>query len=69
MNAEALTLQQFFDRFQTAMLTDETLDEADTGQEVKEKQAVRFSTVHSSKGLEYPIVIIPEIHRKLLNDH
>lgn len=69
MNAEALTLQQFFDRFQTAMLADQMLDEADTGQEVKEKQAVRFSTVHSSKGLEYPIVIIPDIHRKLLNEH
>lgn len=71
MDSEALTLQQFFDRFQTAMLTDEKMDEADTGEEEEHSRpnAVRFSTVHSAKGLEYKIVIIPEIHRKLLKDH
>lgn len=65
MNTEALTLQQFFDRFQNALLSDEELMETDIGEEEK-KDAVIFSTVHSSKGLEYPIVIIPEVHRSLL---
>lgn len=70
MDSEALTLQQFFDRMQLAMLTDEKMDEADAGEEdeLNIPNAVRFSTIHSSKGLEYKIVIIPEIQRKLLND-
>ncbi|OME16632.1 ATP-dependent DNA helicase PcrA [Paenibacillus odorifer] len=69
MNAEALTLQQFFERFQNALLTGQTMDEADVGDEdTTGKNAVRFSTVHAAKGLEFPIVIIPGIQRPLLND-
>ena len=67
MDSEALTLQQFFDRFQVAMLTGEKLDEADTGEE-KKINAVIFSTIHSAKGLEYPIIVIPELQRSLIND-
>lgn len=67
MNTEALTLQQLVDRMQTAMLTGEKLDEADTGEE-GEKDAVVMSTIHSAKGLEYPIVIIPELQRPLINN-
>lgn len=70
MNAEALTMQQFFDRFQNALLTGMTMDEADIGedQETERRNAVRLSTVHASKGLEYPIVLIPGIQRPLLSD-
>ncbi|HZG70098.1 MAG TPA: UvrD-helicase domain-containing protein [Chondromyces sp.] len=68
MDAEALTLQQFFDRFQLALLSQPEMEEADTGEEETETNAVRFSTVHSAKGLEYPIVIIPDIGKRLLNE-
>ncbi|WP_149847132.1 UvrD-helicase domain-containing protein [Paenibacillus sp. 37] len=66
MDAEAQTLQQFFDRFQTALLSGMNMDEADTGEEDAKPNAIRFSTVHSAKGLEYPIVIIPDVGRRLL---
>ncbi|MGY5484115.1 UvrD-helicase domain-containing protein [Paenibacillus sp. ALE2] len=66
MNTEALTLQQFFDRFQMALLSGVDIDEADTGEEDTRPNKVRFSTIHSAKGLEYPIVIIPDIGRNLL---
>lgn len=68
MDAEALTLQQFFDRFQLALLSSMEMDEADTGEEETKPNAVRFSTIHSAKGLEYPIVIIPDVGRRLLPD-
>lgn len=68
MDAEAQTLQQFFDRFQLALLSGMEMDEADTGEVDAKPNAVRFSTVHSAKGLEYPIVIIPDVGRKLLPD-
>ncbi|RNB92511.1 ATP-dependent helicase [Brevibacillus fluminis] len=68
MNTEALTLQHFFDRLQVALLTGMEMDEADTGMEDTKPNSVRFSTVHSAKGLEYPIVILPDIGRRLLND-
>lgn len=66
MDAEAQTLQQFFDRFQSALLSGMEMDEADTGEEDTKPNAIRFSTVHSAKGLEYPIVIIPDVGRRLL---
>ncbi|MGF6950212.1 ATP-dependent exoDNAse (exonuclease V) beta subunit [Neobacillus sp. B4I6] len=66
-NAEALTMQSFFERFQRAILSGEKMDEADVGED--EPNAVVFSTVHSSKGLEYPIIIIPNLDRPLLNDY
>ncbi|MFK4343646.1 MULTISPECIES: UvrD-helicase domain-containing protein [unclassified Paenibacillus] len=66
MNTEALTLQQFFDRFQAALLSGMETDEASTGEEEIRPNKVRFSTIHSAKGLEYPIVIIPDIGRPLL---
>jgi ATP-dependent exoDNAse (exonuclease V) beta subunit len=65
MNAEALTLQQFADRLQTAILTNEKVDEADSDE--KQETGIRFSTVHSAKGLEFPIVIIPELHKRILD--
>lgn len=67
MNAEALTLQQFVNRLQIAILTNEILEEADTGEETK-PDAVVFSTVHSSKGLEYPIVCIPELQKPIVDE-
>lgn len=66
MDAEAQTLQQFFDRFQLALLSGMEMDEADTGEDEAKPDAVRLSTVHSAKGLEYPIIIIPDVGRKLL---
>lgn len=66
MDAEAQTLQQFFDRFQLALLSGMEMDEADTGEDEVKPDAVRLSTVHSAKGLEYPIVIIPDVGRRLL---
>jgi DNA helicase-2/ATP-dependent DNA helicase PcrA len=69
MNAGALTLQQFADRLQLAILTGEEMEEADIDEEKQEKKdAVILSTIHASKGLEYPIVIIPEMQRPLVSD-
>ncbi|PEF41587.1 ATP-dependent DNA helicase PcrA [Bacillus sp. AFS094228] len=68
-NSEALTMQSFFQRFQNAILTEEKMEEANLGQDAGRPNAVVFSTVHSSKGLEYPIIIIPEIQRQLLSDY
>lgn len=68
MNSEALTLQQFTDRLQLAILAEEEMDEADIGEEAEKKDAVILSTIHSAKGLEYPIVFIPELQRPLTSD-
>ena len=70
MHSEALTLQQFVDRLRIAVLTDEKLDMAKT--EIKEKgnsNTVTFSTIHSAKGLEYPILILPEISKPLFSEN
>ncbi|AYB46266.1 UvrD-helicase domain-containing protein [Paenibacillus lautus] len=65
MHAEALTLHQFVERLQIAFLTDESMEEAKIGE--SSVDAIRFSTVHAAKGLEYPIVIIPEMQRPISN--
>ncbi|MBN9653273.1 ATP-dependent helicase [Halobacillus sp. GSS1] len=65
-NAEALTMQSFFERLQMAILTEEKMDEADVGAE--EPNEIVFSTVHSSKGLEYPIIIMSHLQRPLKDD-
>lgn len=69
MNSEALTLQQFTDRLQLAILSGEEMKEADIGIETKKIDAVILSTIHSAKGLEYPIVLIPELQRKFASDY
>lgn len=65
MHAEALTLHQFMERMQIAFLTDESMEEAKIGEDSID--AIRFSTIHAAKGLEYPIVIIPEMQRPIAN--
>lgn len=68
MNTEALTLQQFTDRLQLAIISKEEMDEADLGAESKKKNKIILSTIHSAKGLEFPIVFIPELQRPLSSD-
>jgi ATP-dependent exoDNAse (exonuclease V) beta subunit len=68
MHSEALTLQQFTDRLQLAILAGEEMEEADIGEESKKNDAIILSTIHSAKGLEFPIVFLPEFQRPLSSD-
>ncbi len=55
---KGLTLQQFIDVLSDYILEEESLDDIDIPIERK-SCAVSFLTAHKSKGLEFPIVIIP----------
>lgn len=68
MNAEALTLQQFAKRLQLAILTGEEFEEARLEDGEVRKDAITFSTVHKAKGLQYPIVIIPEMQKPIFSN-
>ncbi len=67
-NEQALTLRQFVWRLQVALLTEEeesealTVDATETGR----PPYVRIMTIHQAKGLEFPIVIVPEIQVPVL---
>lgn len=68
---QALTLRQFVDAMRLAYLTDR--EESEAGLEVGDNNArpayVRIMTVHRAKGLEFPIVVIPELQRPLASSH
>lgn len=66
MHSEALTLQQFIDRMKVAILTKEDEDEAELPENIKDE--VYLSTIHSAKGLEYPIIIIPEMQKPVFGE-
>lgn len=64
---QALTLRTFVGWMRMAYLTGREEQEADWATDSGEKNAsaVRIQTIHRSKGLEYPIVIIPELQEAL----
>ncbi|HMM21894.1 MAG TPA: UvrD-helicase domain-containing protein [Selenomonadales bacterium] len=37
--------------------------------ETEDSDAVRLMTIHKSKGLEFPVVFVPDLHRKFKEDH
>jgi DNA helicase-2/ATP-dependent DNA helicase PcrA len=71
-NEQALTLRQFVNYMETMCLTGQEEEEADVGDEPSVGEAggletaVRVMTIHRAKGLEFPIVIIPEVQAPLL---
>ena len=65
-NEQALTLDRFVDWLRVAVLQGfRTARERGT---IRRPDHVRAMTIHQSKGLEYPIVIIPRIDRPLASD-
>lgn len=66
---QALTLRQFADRMLLIYLTEQ--EEPEAGLEVQDDSPrppyIRIMTIHRAKGLEFPIVIIPELQRPLAN--
>lgn len=70
MNEEqALMLQTFVDWLRVALEMQRQEEEAATTLEISTlPQAIRLMTIHHAKGLEFPIVIIPEVQKKLRRD-
>ena len=68
-NEQALTLRQFVDRLRIDILN--ARDESDAIVELDEgiqrPSYIRIMTIHSAKGLEFPLVIIPDVHSPLLH--
>ena len=56
-NGKSLTVSEFLDKITSSESFDATSEVAGT-------DAVKVMSMHSSKGLEYPIVIIPGLHKK-----
>jgi DNA helicase-2/ATP-dependent DNA helicase PcrA len=67
---QALTLRQFAQWLQMAYLTDREEGEAQVGSEPSDSPPyVRLMTVHRAKGLEFPVVIIPEVQVALGSEY
>ena len=60
------SLFDFVDRMQYLIEEDENESQADL---TSKEGAVRIMTVHSAKGLEFPIVIVPFLQKKFMQDH
>jgi DNA helicase-2/ATP-dependent DNA helicase PcrA len=61
---QALTMRQFVDFLQTAILVGREADFAEL-QEARLPDHIRVMTIHAAKGLEFPVVIIPEVQRPI----
>lgn len=66
-NEQALTLRQFVGSLELAILTGKEESEAEAARAEEEELPpyVRVMTVHHSKGLEFPVVVIPEVQAPL----
>ncbi|TNE88685.1 MAG: ATP-dependent helicase, partial [Deltaproteobacteria bacterium] len=61
---QALTMRQFVEALGNSVRTGRELDFAEL-HEAERPEHVRVMTIHAAKGLEFPIVIIPEVQRPL----
>ena len=68
---QALTLRTFVENLQISILTDRQENEVDIDVDdgAKYPTYIRVMTIHQAKGLEFPIVIIPEAHDDLYRDY
>ncbi len=65
-NEQALTLRQFVNWLRISMLSAKEEGEAMPSERAEERpNYVRIMTIHRSKGLEFPVVIIPEVQSPL----
>lgn len=69
-NEQALTLSQFVSYMEIAALTSREEREAlvEVGEEEQRPDHIRVMTIHRSKGLEFPVVLIPEMQSRLIKD-
>jgi DNA helicase-2/ATP-dependent DNA helicase PcrA len=65
---QALTLRDFIDYLQTSILTGQDEQESPASEEEGYPSHVRLMTVHRAKGLEFPIVVIPEVQKPMSRD-
>lgn len=65
---QALTLRDFIDYLQTSILTGQDEQEPPATEEGGYPSYVRLMTVHRAKGLEFPIVVIPEVQKPMSRD-
>lgn len=61
---QAFTMRQFADFLQTAIFVGREADFAEL-QEARLPEYVRVMSIHAAKGLEFPIVVIPEVQRPI----
>src|SRR5262249_9192905 len=68
-NEQALTLRHFVGALKRNLLSGAEESEAllAPGEEAERPRYVRLLTVHGAKGLEFPLVIIPEVQTALIN--
>lgn len=67
-NEQALTLRAFTDWLATAILAGFDVDDGTTAETESRPPFIRVMTIHRAKGLQFPIVIIPGLARRLNND-
>jgi DNA helicase-2/ATP-dependent DNA helicase PcrA len=67
-NEQALTLRHFADSLKRSLQSGAEESEAllAPGEEAERPRHVRLMTVHSAKGLEFPLVVIPEVQAALV---
>ncbi|GGS37514.1 UvrD-helicase domain-containing protein [Deinococcus knuensis] len=65
---QSLTPAGFLGWLQAMILTDQDLDIPDVQNTEEQRQFIPILTVHRAKGLEYPVVIIPEVQKDLKQD-
>ena len=64
---QALTTRQFVDFLQRAISTGKEQDFSSVGDDDVPPH-VRVMTIHAAKGLEYPIVFLPEVKSRIISD-
>lgn len=67
LNERWLQPIQFFDRLAIAIKSEQEEDEAIIPNEERMNGIVAISTIHKAKGMTYPIVILPNAERNLVN--
>ncbi|MBE2907167.1 UvrD-helicase domain-containing protein [Anoxybacillus flavithermus] len=62
---ENITLQQFIDWLSAMIQSGKDEPQADVSEQVNSKEYVTFMTIHKAKGLEFPIVILPNLDQSI----
>lgn len=68
-NDQALNIRSFVEFLKLNILTESTAQEiavAEAGEENNSVNFIRLMTIHRAKGLEFPIVIIPEVQEPII---
>jgi len=69
VSEQALTPAGFLGWLRTMILTDQDLDMPDINNTAENPTSIPILTIHRAKGLEYPVVLLPEVQKDLRQDY